>query len=405
MASTDEQDLNGQSSLQVLLGENENHSTITMGSPKRETLRFESFPLEIRNVVYRHLFPPLCKGSRPRMNWPFAWYQPLKYEGHDAYSYDTAILRSNHLIGQEAKSVLYGNNMFVLFSLTNLHCAHRMILRMLKDIAWNPIRKGAPVPSCVVQIDHGRQADKPAGYSFIVAAADVKLICEELIDEDFCCLAPRAAYSLVGLPQLGWQHERLLTMIWLPLKAFRKPRHTDFRGHEIFTAGIKVIDRTGVFEQTVEDESSDSDSTEDESSDSDSTEDESDGSGSEDSESCDDNSCAEEEDEEEDIEDVDRTANGSDDVVQEESNGDEAGTSGESGEGDSDEAVSVKSHEHRNNNSISSHDGDANAQITIVDNNAAQGCSGEDTGHQTHDDVESKADVDTITYKTDAQAE
>ena len=392
MASTEEQDLNSQSSLSDLLSENETQSTTTMDLPKKETLRFESLPPEIRNIVYRHLFPPLCKGSRLRMlesEWPARRCKPPTYRGHDAYIYDTAILGSNRVINQEARSVLYGDNMFVHFNLTDYNCAFHMIVYLLRNIAWNHVRKGAPVPSCVVQIDHGIKAGKPAVFSMIVAAADVNLICKNVIHESFCCYGSRAAYFLVALPQLGWQHERLLTMIWNPLKALRQRRRIQFEEYcdDYYNdTNIKITDCTGVFEEAdemYEAKDSESGSLSESSSGSDPIEDESDGSGSEDSESRGDNSCDEEDDGEEDIEEVDRTSNGSDDVAQEESDGDEASTSGESGGGDLDEAASFKSHEHCNNNprakpspctaSTSSHDADANAQITIFDNNATQG--------------------------------
>ena len=243
-----------------------------------------------------------------------------------------------------------GGNKFVLFKLTDYDCFYRMISNILSNIAWNSVRKGAPEPSGVAQIKHVRMERKRGGGSLIVAAADVNLICKK-IEQPFCFVGwPRAAYSLVALPQLDGQHERLLTMIWLPLKALRERRHVEFDvyGYDFFNAHIEVIDCTGVFEQKVgiyKTEDFEMGSLSESNSDSDPTEDESDGSGSEDSESGDDNSCAEEEDEEEDIEDVDRTANGSDDVAQEESDGDEAGTSGESGEGDSDEAPGIVSEE------------------------------------------------------------
>ena len=278
-------------------------------------------------------------------DWPSTWYQPPTYKGHDAYIYDTAILRSNRFIGQEAKSVLYGGNMFVLFNLTNDNCADYMILNTLRNVAWNPVRRGAPVPSYVVQIDHVIKDSRDAEFSLIVAAADVNLICKRIY-RCFFCDGPRAAFSLVALPQLGWQHERLLTMIWLPLKALREPRRTNT--DYILAAGNTIIDCTGVFEQTVgmyKRYDFEVGNLSESNSDSDLIEDESDGSGSQDSESGGDNSCDEEDDGEEDFEDVDGTSNGSDDVANEEGENGEASTSGESGEGYLDEAASIKSHE------------------------------------------------------------
>ena len=281
---------------------------------------------------------------------PSMWFQPPTYRGHDAYIYDTAILRSNRLIGQEAKSVLYGGNMFVLFNLTDDKCAYYMISDSLRNVAWNPVRKDAPVPSCVVQIDH--VIKDHTGPSLIVAAADVNLICKRGIEKYFFRHGPRAAYSLVALPQLGWPHEFLLTMIWLPLKALREPICTNLKGDGndyVFTAGIKIIDCTGVFEQTIgmyKQEDFEMGSLSKSNSYSDPIEDESDGSGSERSKNGDNDSCdEEEEDREEDMEDVGRTSNGSDDVAHEESKDEEASPSGESGEGDLDEAASTESHE------------------------------------------------------------
>ena len=333
MASTEKQNLTNQSSISDLLSENENHSTITMDCPKKKTLRFESFPPEIRNMIYSHLFPPaeFCEGLKPRRLYRALHHWP-DYIEHYAYVYDTAILRSNRLIGQEAKAILYGSNIFVLFNMRSCSCAYGLISKISDSVGLNFVRKGAQVPSCVVHINQGRQDGKPAGPSLIVAAADVNLICKKAIVQQFCCHGPRAAYFLVALPQLGWQHERLLTMIWLPLKALRERGPFEFEedDHDYFlNTDIKITDCTGVFEHTVttyKPEDFESGSLIELISDSYIMGYESDGSGSEDSESGDHNSYDEEEEEEDD----------SDDVTHKESDGDEASTSGESGEGDSD---------------------------------------------------------------------
>ena len=283
-------------------------------------------------------------------DWPPTWYQPPTYKDHEAYIYDTAILRSNRLIGQEAKSVLYGGNMFVLFNFKDDKCAYYMILLILRNVPWNPVRRGAPVSSCVAQIKWVSRERKRGGASLIVAAADMTLICKEM-KQDFRYRGPSVACSLVALPQLDWQHERLLTMMWLPLKALRERRRieVDVFGDDNFpNKHIKIKDCTGVFEQTIgmyKPEHLEMGSLSESSSDSDPIEDESDGSDSERSKDGDQDSCAEEEDGEDDSEDEGRTSNGSDDVAYEESEDDDASTSGESGEDDSDEAASIKSHE------------------------------------------------------------
>ena len=52
----------------------------------------------------------------------------------------------------------------------------------------------------------------------------------------------------MALPQLGWPYERLLKKIWLPLTPLRGHRCRDIERDNYHT--LKVIDSTGVFEQT-----------------------------------------------------------------------------------------------------------------------------------------------------------
>ena len=226
-----------------------------------------------------------------------------------------------------------------------------MFSTIMKDVAWNPVCKSAPVPSSVVRINHRRQNSKPKGPSIIVAAADVNLICKKAVDWKFCCYGPTAAYFLVAMPELGWQHERLLTMIWLPLKALRECRRNELEkdgSYYSVNAGVTVTDCTGVFEEADEmhePKDSESGSVTESSRDNHTEKHESDGSSSERSENGDHDSNAEEEEEEDDSEEADCTSNGSDDVAHEKSGGDETSTSRKGDKGDLDEAPSNKGHE------------------------------------------------------------
>lgn len=309
-----------------------------MAAPKKQALRFESFPPEVRNMIYKHLFPPAesCIAVKIRRFLPH-WHPHFQY----TYIFHTAILRSNRLIGQEATSVLYGSNILVLITFDIPNCsAGNLILKIMSHVAFNQIPEGAPLPPGVVQIDHQAQPSGRARASMIVAAADVSLVCTAIPDQCYGQgYRPSALYFLVALPQLGWPYKMLLETIWLPLKALREDGCLEIEGPD--HGSFKVIDHTGVFEQT--DEKSDCEEESEQKSntgaelDSDTEENENDGRGSEGNER-DERDSNNDEVEEDDSEDIGRASTRSVEVDSGENDGDE----NEKAEDRSDEAIGNK---------------------------------------------------------------
>lgn len=370
MASTTQQDLCHQSHPLGLLSEEENPSATKMATSKKETPRFESFPPEIRNMIYKNLLSAkLCKKLILRQ------FAPHVYPQHQyTYIFHTAILRSNRLISHEAKSILYGGNILVLINWNVPSTGHVKLTKMPRNIAFNQIPKGAPPPSCVVSINHHVQHDKRTKISMIVTAPDVRVICETIHSRCGCSgCQPRASYSLVALPQPGWPYQRLLEMIWLPLKALREHGFSErgFSGKGFSETNgleyrLKVIDRTGVFEQTEEtsdwEDESEQESDTDSDRDSDTEEKESDGSSKQDNDSDDHDSNVDEVEDDE-FEDIGRALSSSEDSDSGEDNDDEySKAEDESDKGRSDDAGEKPSHGAAFN---SSHDGDSHAAIVV----------------------------------------
>ena len=276
MASTTQQDLCGQALDLGLPSEIEAHPPTIKAAPEKEAPRFESFPPEIRNKIYRYLFPPAeeCKVLRRFKSSP-PW----------TYVFHVAILRTNRLISQEASSMLYGDNIlvFINWSIQN-KIDFLVVNRSLQHVAVKFVPNATLPPPNVVHINHQLEYDQGARLSVIVAAADVKFVCEAFLDL-FRCLRsqPRATFSLVAIPQLGWSHKKLLEMVWLPLRALREKVLPKVEEPEC--RPLKVMDYTGVFEQTDENfdlkEESEQESDTDSERESDTGEDQSDESGSE----------------------------------------------------------------------------------------------------------------------------
>lgn len=383
MASTTEQDLEGQSLPLGLLSERKTHPTTKIPAPKKKTPRFESFPPEIRNMVYKNLFPPAesCKVSRRRQ---FGSYRDPQHR--PTYVFHTAILRSNRLIGQEAKSMLYGSNLLVLINWQLRDLGLLMLKNVLQNVALNHIPNSATLPPCVVQINHQVQHGERASVSMIVAGSDVPYICTGLLGLCHCrSCHPSASYSLVALPQLGWPYERVLEMIWLPLKALRKHHRPKIRRPNFHN--LKVIDRTGFFEQRDEILDWEEESEQESNTESERESDTSDESGSEDIESDegDESDSTDDEAEEDNIADFGRASSGSDEADSGEDDGDEHGKV----EDRSDEAASNQNYNTdtgekttRDSASNSGHAGDGNAAIVIEDNSAAGGHSDDEVGHK-----------------------
>ena len=254
-----------------------------MAMSRRGTPRFESFPPEIRNMIYKELLSAeSCKELRllpfvPRWD-PYHQY---------VYKFHTAILRTNRLIYQEAKFVLYGSNVLLLINTDICDRSYLMLSGIPQSVAFNQISNCTPLPPYLVRINHQAEHSGHAKVWMIFAAADLHLICEKIYDQcgwHGCLLRP--SLSLVALPQLGCPYESLLKMIWLPLTALREYRYSKIDGLD--SSNFKVIDKTGLFEQTEEvsdwEEESEQESNTDSDRDNDAEESKSDGNGSDDDE-------------------------------------------------------------------------------------------------------------------------
>ena len=370
MASTAQQSPYGQSHLLGLLSEEETPSATNMATSKKETPRFESFPPEIRNMIYKNLLSAqFCKRFVLRQ------FAPHVYPQHQyTYIFHTAILRTNRLIGNEAKSMLYGGNILVLINWNVPSTGHVKLTKMPRNIAFNQIPNGAALPPCMVSINHQVKHDKRTRVSMIVTAPDVPLICGMIRSRCGCrgC-QPRASYSLVALPQPSWPYQRLLEMIWLPLKALREHGFSErgFSGNGFSETNeleyrLKVIDKTGVFEQTEEtsnwEEESEQESDTDSDRDSDTEKKESDESSKQDSDSDDRDSNVDEVEDDE-FEDIGRASTSSDDSDSGEDYDDEYSNAGdESNKGCSDDPGEKPSYGAA---SSSGYDGDSNAAIAV----------------------------------------
>ena len=367
-----------------------------MATTEKETPRFESFPPEIRNMVYENLLSAkLCKEIKLHRFVP-RWIPQHQY----TYIFHTAILRSNRLIGQEAKFMLYRSNTLVLI---NWNIDDRdgwgLILNKIPgNVAFNHIPNGTQLPPYIVQINHQDIWSGRTRVSMIVAAADVRSICERLVgrcDRFGCPL--RASYSLVALPQPGWPYERLLETIWLPLKAIRNHRCPDTAWYGYIK--FKVIDKTGVFEKT--DESSDWDQKSEQESNT-ATDRDSDTEGNE-SDERDSNDDGVEDDE---IEEIGRASTSSEESDSGKDDGDEHGKAeDESDEGASSKDCSNDPGEKTSHNAASNsgHAGDANAAVVVKENNVAGGRSEDKLGSKMPGADESHGDVDRILDKGDIE--
>ena len=266
-----------------------------------------------------------------------------------------------------------------------------MLSGMPQNVAFNHIPKGTLLPPYLVRINHDVEHSEHARVWMIVAAADLHLICEKILDgyggHGYLL---RALLSLVALPQLGCPYESLLKMIWLPLTALREYRYSEVDG--LNSSSFEVIDKTGLFEQTDEvsdwEEESEQERNTKSDGENDTDESKSDGSGSNDNEI-----------DEDDTENFGSASIDSDEVDSGDDDGNEYGKAGDG----SDE---VTGNEHcstepggktfRGAASDSSHAGDASAAIVVKDNIVAGGRFDGEPYHKVPGDDESKGDSDGI---------
>lgn len=123
-----------------------------MSPAENDVPRFESFPPEVRNKIYRYLLSAeTCVVYRKCDYTPYDEYDVPSE--HKTYAFDTAILLSNQLIGKEAQRVLYNDNLLVLFDINPIdyYCLRHDILW---DPAFNHARAGTSIPPCPISIQH-----------------------------------------------------------------------------------------------------------------------------------------------------------------------------------------------------------------------------------------------------------
>ena len=221
-----------------------NLPTCSMAAPHP----FESLPAEIRNMIYRCLFNPSNRSLTVR---PLV----LQYRcTHVSNTSKLEILRTNRNINREASAVLYRD--VILVSL-DWHASERAYLSLLKPAQGVPfhfVPSGALLPPCIVHIQqrYDNKSSNAAPMSTIVAATDFPALCDLML---MSYLIPRyehckttTSYSVISLPKVGYDVERLRGLIWTPLLAVRKGHLRDL-GDRI-QRKIGATDCTGVFEHT-----------------------------------------------------------------------------------------------------------------------------------------------------------
>lgn len=386
MASTTQQELHGQSLDRDFLGERETHPNTIMAASEKEAPRFESLPPEIRNMIYKNLFQPVERCKKLKLHQFVSYWDP---QNQYSYVFHTSILRSNRLIGQEANYVLYGSLVLINFDIPGYGAGDLLIKMMLQNVAFNHIAKGTRLPPHVIQISHVMQYSEGTRVSIIVAAADVQLVCEEILGPYLCPGRQLGgSYFLVALPQLDKPYEPLLKKTWLPLKALRETGCLKIEGLDY--GSLQVIDSTGVFEKSDrksdwEKESKQESNTKSEC-ERDNEENESGGSGSEGTES--DKYDSDNDDVEEDGKgDTGRAFTNSDEIDSDEHYGDEH----DKAEDKSEEAASNKFYGNdpaekmaHGAASTSGHNGDANTAVFVKDKSVAGGRSDDELGHKVH---------------------
>ena len=211
--------------------------------------RFESLPLEIRRMIYTYVLPrleKLCKEEKFESDWG-----PLYHWTYVLQTANTAILRTNRNINQEASAVFYRNTLLVSID-WNTNSRTHLILVKIPHVTFNFRRPGAPLPPYAVQVQHKYHDGKSgaATTSTIVAATDFPKVCRLLLKANPIprISERRASYSVISLPKIGYSVDELRELIWLPLKALRKGRLRE--NGERTHRNLRPIDRTGVFEKT-----------------------------------------------------------------------------------------------------------------------------------------------------------
>ena len=210
--------------------------------------RFESLPPEIRNMIYSYLLNPT--GRYLHIN-----NFNLRYQCTAAgRKTNLDILRTNHNIYREALAILYQGIPLVSIEWNQSERTYLDLFRMPQDRPFYFVVPGAAPPPCAVRIEqrYDNEDSHAVRNSTIVAAADFAAMCELLLKSylipryDRC--EEKASYSVISLPKVFYNVERLRELVWSPLLALRQGHSRDL-GDRIHR-NIRAIDCTGAFEQT-----------------------------------------------------------------------------------------------------------------------------------------------------------
>lgn len=127
------------------------HSSInialTMSSPEKEAPRFKSFPHEVRDKIYRYLLSAAshkCERTRELVTH----WGPIS---QSTYVFDTAILRTNRNVSQEAYNVLYNDNPLVLLDFGTDNNSYLKTF-ILGNVAFIHVMEGSQLPPCPIRI-------------------------------------------------------------------------------------------------------------------------------------------------------------------------------------------------------------------------------------------------------------
>ena len=207
--------------------------------------RFESLPPEIRNMIYNYLLNPAGR---------YLHINNFSLSFRSGQKTNLNILRTNHSMHQEALAILYQDIPLVSIEWNQSERTYLELFRMPQDRPYYFLLPGAAPPPCAVCIEQrfDKEDSRAVRNSTIVAAADFAATCEMLLKSylipryDRC--EEKTSYSVISLPKVGYNVERLRSLVWNPLLTLRKGHSRDL-GDRIHR-NIRAIDCTGVFEQT-----------------------------------------------------------------------------------------------------------------------------------------------------------
>lgn len=109
--------------------------------PSASAARFEAFPPEVRNEMYRYLLSTkACKVIRSR-----------HYSTVYSYQFHTDILRTSNIISQEAHGVLYKDNLLILLEFGNVSFGYNNVA-LNSGVDFNYTPRGVQLPAFPIRI-------------------------------------------------------------------------------------------------------------------------------------------------------------------------------------------------------------------------------------------------------------